>query len=201
VNTYKVCFTSIYDETKCSKEITASGKPVAPTAPVGVTISQDKSQGNAHDPTARIGAIITARWRNTDIPGQFITLEREGRVPLPLSTVDREGRVQTNQPSSKLAWIEIKRINSSYVPCPPARCPEHDEQGSTTELTVDTTPEGLQLRIEWGNSYRVCAIVPALGAAGKVCSAVVSPLPSVDVVRPIDPKRINRDVLTPKKPE
>src|SRR5207253_10703668 len=42
VYTYKVCFTSRDDETKCSKEITASGKPVAPTAPADVTVSQGK---------------------------------------------------------------------------------------------------------------------------------------------------------------
>ena len=203
VNTYKVCFTSINDETKCSKEITASSKPIAPTAPANVTVSQDEVQDRIRDTIIRTRTLVTVRWRNTDIPGQFITLEREDRVQLgTLNTIDRDGRLERNQLRFGPQWIEIKRIHSAYVfECLPAKCPSHDDQGSITELTVDTTPEGKELYTERGNSYRICAIVPALGAAGKICSSPVTPLPKIDVIRPVDSKRINKDVLTPKKPE
>lgn len=190
--TFKVCFTSINNERKCSEEITASSKPVAPTAPADVMVSQDKSRGNPRDLTARIRTFITARWRNpyttSFIPGQFITLEREDGVQFPLRTLDSAGRVQFNQRRFKTAWVEIKQISAAPNPNDP------------TEITVDVTPEGQELLTQRGNNYRICAIVPVLGAAGKVCSATVSTIFNVDVVRPVDSKRINKGVLTPKNP-
>jgi hypothetical protein len=154
VYTFKVCFTSRDDETKCSNEITSKGKPVEPTAPADVKVVQDKLRGNATDLTARIRTLITASWRNTDIPGRFITLEREDRVQLDRLRVGA-------------AWVEIKRISAE---------PRWTGEGwDPTELTVDVTPEGLELLTRRGNSYRVCAVVPALGTAGKVCSLSVSP--------------------------
>jgi hypothetical protein len=172
VYTFKVCFTSISDETKCSREITASGKPVAPTAPADVTVSQDKSLGRTGDLAARIRTFITARWRNTDIPGQFITLEREDRVQL--------DRLRVGP-----AWVEIKQISADPHPTDP------------TEVTVDTTPEGPELMTQRGNNYRVCAVLPVLGAAGKVCSSAVSPgaiTASTKVVPlPDDSKRARND--------
>jgi len=174
---YKVCFTSDKDETKCSKEIMASGKPVAPTAPVGVVLTQDQTLG------------VKAGWSNPDnfIPGQFITLEREDGVPR-LPTMDSRGRVQTEQSQFKPTWIQIGKIRDYPDPIEPH------------EITADAPPTGLQLRTEKGNNYRVCALVPELGAAGKVCSTAAILRPSIEGIRPVDPKRINKSVLTPKKP-
>jgi hypothetical protein len=192
--TFKICFTDINDETKCSKEIIATGKPVAPTAPVDVTVFQDEVQDSVRGTVIRTRTLVTARWRNTIIHGQFITLEREDRVIDSTRTLDRDGRVQVqdNQPRFRTAWVEIKRISAAASTA---------NLGGPTEIKLDTTPQGPVLLTERGKNYRVCAVVPALGAAGKVCSSPVSPLPNVDVVRPVDPKRINRNVLTPKKPE
>jgi hypothetical protein len=175
---FKVCFTSDKDETKCSKEIMASGKPVAPTAPVGVVLTQDQTLG------------VKAGWSNPDnfIPGQFITLEREDGVPTPLRTMDSRGRVQTEQSQLKPTWIQIGKINDYPDPIEPH------------EITADAAPKGLQLRTERGNNYRVCVIVPELGAAGKVCSAAAILRPSIEGIHPVDPKRIDQRVLVPKKP-
>ena len=150
--TYRVCFISLYYvDTKCSSDVIASGQPVAPTAPVRVTISQDKSLGRSGDLAARIRTLITARWRNTltgqvFIPGQFFTLEREDRVQL--------DRIRVGP-----AWVEINKISADHDP---------------TEVTVDVTPEGSELLTQRGNNYRVCAVLPSLGAPGKVCSSSVA---------------------------
>jgi hypothetical protein len=69
-----------------------------------------------------------------------------------------------------------------------------------TEIVADVTPNGTQLRTQRGNNYRVCALVPELGAAGKVCSSAASLKPSIEGIRPVDPKRIDQPVLVPKKP-
>jgi hypothetical protein len=175
---YKVCFTSDKDETKCSKEIMASAKPVAPTAPVGVVMAQDQT------------GVVKARWTNPNnfIPGQFITLEREDGVPTPLRTLDSRGRVQTERSQLKPTWIQIGKITDYPDPSEP------------NEITPGAAPKGLQLRTEPGNSYRVCAIVPELGAAGKVCSSPAILRPSIEGIHPVDPKGINKSVLVPKKP-
>ena len=182
--TYKVCFTSLYyiDDTKCSQEITASGQLIAPTAPAHVTVSQEKSTGNPRDLTARIRTFITARWRNTPpgltyLPGKFISLEREDRVQL--------DRLRVGP-----AWIEIKQISADRDP---------------TEIVVDVTPDTPELLTQRGNSYRVCAVLPALGAAGKVCSTITSPtdIKSKVIQAPDDSirnKNNNPYVLKPKKP-
>jgi hypothetical protein len=175
---YKVCFTSDKGETKCSKEIMASGRLVAPTAPVGVVMAQDQT------------GVVKARWTNPNnfIPGQFITLEREDGVPTPLRTMDSRGRMQTEQSQLKPTWIQIGKINDYPDPSEP------------NEITPGAAPKGLQLRTEPGNNYRVCVIVPELGAAGKVCSSAAILRPSLKVIRPVDQKRINTRVLVPKKP-
>ena len=149
---YKVCFISLYySDTKCSEEITASGTPTAPTPLSNVSVFQNKSHGRASDVLARIRTLVTARWRNTEIRGNFITLEREDKV-------------QLDQVRVGPAWVEIKRIPAAGNPSDP------------TDLTVDVTPEGPELGSQ-GTNYRVCAIVPKLGASGKVCSSTVVPGP------------------------
>src|SRR6266446_7061726 len=78
---YQVCFVGRPDERgysvkKCSREIMATGKLIAPSAPADVTLSMTQRQvtspGTSTLPQTR--TIISARWRNTDTPGQFITL-------------------------------------------------------------------------------------------------------------------------------
>ncbi len=167
--TYKVCFISLYYiDTKCSKEVTASGKPLAPSAPDYVTVSQDRVLGNPRDLAARIRTFVTARWPNATarqgfIPGQFITLEREDRVQL--------DRLRVGP-----AWVEIKQISADNDP---------------TEVTVDTTPDDPELLTKRGNNYRVCSVVPILAAAGKVCSSSVA----AEAKSPLDPN--SKVVLAP----
>lgn len=167
--TYKVCFIALYYvDTKCSNEIAASGKPVPPTAPSNMTVSQEKVQGNPRDLTSRIRTVVTARWRNTPIgqgfiPGQFLVLEREDRVQL--------DRLRVGP-----AWVEIKQISADHDP---------------TEVTADTTPEGPELLTQRGNNYRVCAVLPVLGPAGKVCSSPVA----AQAKSPLDPN--TKVVLVP----
>jgi hypothetical protein len=155
--TYKVCFIGFSEaegETKCSNEITAMPQPIVPTALADVNISKSSQASGVRNAAAnsrivgsvRIATVISARWRNTDLPGQFITLEREDRVQL-----DRL-RVGT-------AWDEIARISAKSAP---------------TEASADITPKGPELGTQHLNNYRVCAVVPVLKAAGKVCSPSVT---------------------------
>jgi len=156
---YKVCFIGFADangETKCSNEITAMGKPIPPTPLADVALSKDRarraqSARGMGRVSTELGTIISASWHKTsdppDIPGQYITMEREDRTILSRGPFVRVG----------LAWIELKRIKA---------------KGDPTVITVDVTPEGPEIGTDKpGNIYRVCAVVPALGAGGKVCSS------------------------------
>jgi hypothetical protein len=149
---YQVCFVGRPDERgysvkKCSREILAKGKPIAPTAPGDVTLSISQRQvsqpGTSTLPQTR--TIISARWRNTDTPGQFITLEREGRVQLDRLRVGA-------------SWTELQRISSK----------------NATDISAVVTTERVEIGTQQGNSYRVCAVVPSLGPSGKMCSPAVS---------------------------
>ena len=153
--TYKVCFVGFSEadgETKCSNEITAMGQPIAPTVLADVNISKSLLTGGVRNANSRIvdsvriRTLISARWRNTDLPGQFITLERENRVQLDRMRVGP-------------AWDEIARISAKSAP---------------TEASADITPNGPELGTQHLNNYRVCAVVPALKAAGKVCSPSIT---------------------------
>jgi hypothetical protein len=159
---YQVCFIGTGDaagQTQCSNSLTAMGTPVVPTAPANVTFSKRQvATGNIRSPLgAASGAfrtVIFVNWRAPDlrkgeIPGQFITVEREDRV----MTVGKGVRSQL----FGNAWVEINRINA---------------KGDPIEATVDlTSPVRSPSAADTpGNSYRVCALVPALGTAGKVCS-------------------------------
>ena len=98
---------------------------------------------------------MTANWRNTGIPGQFITVEREDQV-----VQGGGGKAGLKRSLRGPAWIEMERTKAKDDP---------------TTLVVDLTSEiqnPLQNPLtQPGNSYRLCAVVPRLGAAGKVCSA------------------------------
>ena len=152
--TYRLCLIGFDDQTTCSKDLIAMGKPVAPTAPADVNISKSSgargvrnASGNSRIVgSVRITTLISARWRNTDLPGQFITLERENRVQLDRMRVGP-------------AWDEIARISAKSAP---------------TEASADITSNGPELGTQHLNNYRVCAVVPALKAAGKVCSPAVT---------------------------
>lgn len=157
--TYKVCFIGYKDaegETKCSNEVTAMGKPIPPTPLADVTISKEqgptssvrKAQATGKlNATVRNRTVILANWRkpdpNTDVPGQFITVEREDKSQLDKLRVG---------PS----WVEIKRIKA---------------KGDPTSIAADVTPDAPEPGTQRGNTYRVCAVVPALGDKGKVCSS------------------------------
>jgi len=155
--TYKVCFIGFSEadgETKCSSEIRAMGQPIVPTAPADVNISKSSGARGVRNASAnsrivgsvRITTLISARWRNTDLPGQFMTLERENRVQLDRMRVGP-------------AWDEIARISAKSAP---------------TEASADITPNGPELGTQHLNNYRLCAVVPALKSAGKVCSPAVT---------------------------
>jgi hypothetical protein len=88
---------------------------------------------------------LTARWVNLDTPGRFFSVERLDRDLL-------GGR----GPEITSFWHELTRISAA-------------NNASTVSITqVD------ELGVEAGTQYRVCALVPALGAAGTVCSVPVT---------------------------
>ena len=151
---YKACFVGLDGQRPCSAEVTATGRLIAPSPPADVVVTQDKNRGRAGDLTARVRTLATARWRNTEIPGQFITLEREDRIQL--------DRVRVG-----LAWVELARVSARTDP---------------TDILADVTPQRGEVAAEPGRNYRVCAHVPALGPSGTVCTAAratpVLPLPS-----------------------
>jgi titin len=140
---YRVCLFNKVGKA-CSARLMAIGKPIPPTALANVTFSK----GPIPVPSGKVKAaatfrtVVTASWRNTSIPGQFITVERQDQVY----------RLHQVGPG----WTEMERTSAKADP---------------TILVVDLTSETRSPLIKPGNSYRVCAVVPALGAAGKVCSS------------------------------
>ncbi len=161
--TYKVCFIGFNEaegQIICSREIVAMGQPIAPTVPANVAISKSRIPVPTRGPgrlaaAVALRTVIFANWRSPDptkgeIPGQFITVERLDRV-----ITGNRNRIAASMFAN--AWIEIDRIKA---------------KGDPTSLSVDITPSGLPNPTDTpGNSYRLCAVVPALGAGGKVCSA------------------------------
>ena len=157
--TYKVCFIGFGDaegQTKCSNDITAMGKPIAPSAPINVTVAALPLSGRS----ARGGGLmlrpkpkVSVTWRNTDVPGQFITIEALDTLT-PGDSMSG-GALQTG-PQHR--WIEATRVNA-----------KEDPTALTIERPVSliTTNVGL-------TRYRVCAVAPKLGDAGKACSQPVS---------------------------
>ena len=159
---YQVCFIGMGDaagQTKCSNSLTAMGTPVVPTAPANVTFSKRQiATGNIRTPfgaaSGALRSVIFVNWRAPDlrkneIPGQFITVEREDRV------MTRGKGLRTQLFAN--AWVEINRMIA-----------KSDPTSATVDLTSPARPPSAMDTP--GNTYRVCALVPALGAAGKVCS-------------------------------
>ncbi len=142
---YRVCLTN-QTGTACSSATTAMGRPTVPSALADVKFVRVRSSGAGggilSGDAARIRTIVRSNWRNAGTPGQFITLERQDRGPVdPI-------RVGT-------FWTEVNRISAKTDP---------------TDIAIEARPPGPQVGIREGNIYRVCAVVPALGRAGKVCS-------------------------------
>jgi len=151
--TYKVCVSN-EEETACSGEIKATPRLIPPTAPLDVTLRKNQvtagrlGEGNISDAVRITGSVMTMSWRHADaaqfIPGQFLTIERQDRT-----VVGRTGAIDA-------VWRELDRLSANDDP---------------TRHTVDLTDE---IGVEERTSYRVCAAVPALGAAGTVCSQPVT---------------------------
>jgi len=144
---YHVCLTNA-TATTCSDPVTAMTKPVAPTAPANVTAFR-----------ALAGAPVTFHWRNTEVPGQFLTVERNDTPLVPRCPPNTP--VATCRVDREPFWNELQRISAKDDP---------------TSVTI---PETDEFAVEEGSEYRVCAVVPPLGEAGKVCSA-----PPVSVTTP-----------------
>lgn len=159
---YQVCFIGTGNATgqkNCSNSLTAMGTPVVPTAPANVTFSKRQiATGNIRTPfgaaSGALRSVIFVNWRAPDlrkneIPGQFITVEREDRV------MTRGKGLRTQLFAN--AWVEINRMIA-----------KSDPTSATVDLTSPARPPSATDTP--GNNYRLCAVVPALGAAGKVCS-------------------------------
>lgn len=156
--TYKVCFIGFGDadgQTRCSNEITAMGQPLAPTAPINVSVAMLFARRSGRSGTLMLPRRpkVSVTWQNTNVPGQFITIEALDTLA-PGDSLNG-GALQT---APRRRWIEATRVNARDDP---------------TALTLDrpvsliTTNAGL-------TTYRVCAVVPKLGDAGTVCSQPVS---------------------------
>jgi hypothetical protein len=97
-------------------------------------------------PLPRHDAVVS--WKNTDIAGRFTTIEREETLVsgAPLGKLERR-------------WVELLRLSAKENP---------------TRGSVDITPDPRRPIPGDASSYRVCAVVPALGPAGTVCSPVAA---------------------------
>jgi hypothetical protein len=153
---YKLCFANP-DEEQCSDPLKAMPKPVAPTAPADVRVARvDLPGGTTAGGSAllRPSPSIQVTWRNTTIPGQFLTVERE------------DVRIARNSdPNSAIEfvrqsfWNEVERLSAKSDPVSALV----DAPGGPNLATNPTIREE-------GKTFRVCAVAPALGAPGKVCS-------------------------------
>jgi hypothetical protein len=152
--TYKLCFSNPDEQNKCSEPVIAKGLPVAPTAPADVSVFRNPA-GSASSPSGafqlRPRHTMTISWRNTDVPGQFITVEALDTFPGdPLG-----GGLLYAGPQER--WIETARVSAKNDP---------------TSLTIDIPLSVISTtRL---TTFRVCAVVPELGEAGKACSGAVT---------------------------
>lgn len=168
---YMICFEGPAIGERCSKEIVAGPAPVAPTAPADLRVAEVLRSGGrtAEGILLQPKHEISLTWRNTDIPGIFLTVEREDlRITRNADPNSPVGHVR------RPFWNELARLKaidnptSALVDAPDASAP-----------TPSTT-------LEAGNIYRVCAVVPSLGDAGKVCTQPLTPEPPAHV-RPAPP--------------
>jgi hypothetical protein len=149
---YKLCFANP-DEEQCSNPVITTGKPTVPSAPADVTLSVVRLPGGGAVGT--LGTLrIEVRWRNGETPGQYITVMRQEVASRPSNTDLRDrifGRFDSR-------FMEVTRLSARTDPT----------------VTVIDMPGADGLRIVDTKTYRVCAVVPALGAAGRACSQPVT---------------------------
>ncbi len=140
---YQMCL--IRGEKVCSQPLEARPPPIVPTPPADAHVSI-KRRGNVF----RKGRpVLDAEWRNTDIPGAFVTVERAEK------RADAAGSVPGEATDG---WKEIARV---------------DTRDDPTSLSAEIpTARGTDTQ---ASSFRVCSVVPELGAAGRVCTSAVSP--------------------------
>jgi hypothetical protein len=149
---YQLCIKNAVDE-QCSTEVTASPTPTKPTAPTSVKLERIDLPGGRgpNGILLRPKHRVSVTWFNTDVPGTFYTVERQDSRAT--RNPDRNSPVQY---LSSTFWQELERVN-----------------GEESSALVDPQMRG-ELTLTIGTAYRVCAVVPALGNEGKVCSAPVS---------------------------
>jgi hypothetical protein len=148
--TYRVCARNAAGEA-CSEPLRASGTPIPPSAPTGLTVTRVRlptaqSSGEILREVPQTGGETAfLRWSNAAgaryVPGRYLVAERLVLGP--------DGRGPFAQIVG--SWVEVGRVDAARDP------------------TVISIP---MLRvIGAGNQYRVCAVVPGLGASGRACSA------------------------------
>jgi hypothetical protein len=178
-----ICFEGPAIGELCSNEIVAGPTPVAPTAPAGLQVAELlRSGGRTPDGSIMLRPkhLISLTWRNTEIPGIFLTVEREDlkttRNPDPNSPV---GHIRQS------FWSELARLQAADAP---------------TSATVDAPDESSAAAnplVVAGDRYRVCAVVPSLGDTGRVCTQPLTPDPPAHVQPAPSPPAITRPPTTP----
>lgn len=141
---YLVCLGRASTEL-CSGQVTASGQPTPPTAPVDLTL--EKVLSRTRGPLLYKLAL---RWRNVGIPGRVFVIERleVGMKPI-------KGSVGT---ILEQRWVEVHRLSpKGGVDSAVIGLDESSGIGVKRTLSVQ--------------AYRVCAVVPSLDSAGVACSA------------------------------
>ncbi len=142
---YQLCL--MRGEKVCSQPLEARPPPVVPTPPADAQVSiKRRSRVWRKGPP-----VLDAAWRNTDIQGAFVTVER----------AERGTGVQSGSAVGEIGvgWKEVARV---------------DTRDDPTSLRVEIPARGSDRQAA---SFRVCSVVPELGAAGRVCSSAVSPAP------------------------
>lgn len=153
--TYKLCFSNPDEQNKCSEPVVAKPLPVAPTAPADVSVLRNpvSSESSSHGAfRLRPRHTMTISWRNTDIPGEFITVEALDTFPGDAM----DGGLLYAGPQER--WIEVARVSAKSDP---------------TSQTIDI-PRAVISTTQQLTTFRVCAVVPELGDGGKACSAAVT---------------------------
>jgi hypothetical protein len=139
---YRICF--VREEWKCSDTVSAAGKPIAPTAPVLESAEVFRPQGpilRGQLPPVR----LNVKWRNTEIPGRYVVVER-----LEFRT---RGRGFSGPPI--IEWAELTKVDSKSNP---------------VEAAADLVGGSRMVNYPQNREFRICSVVPALGATGKVCT-------------------------------
>ena len=152
--TYQLCF--VRDVWACSTEVTAMATPIPPTAPTDVTAQSRYLPGGGSGPlglVTQLNEYIEVCWANTEmpgteIPGQFLIVERE-ETRVRQST----GGILSGIWVLDRSWVELEQVLAKDDP------------------TVTIVDPPVYPLITDATTYRVCAVVPALGDAGKACSA------------------------------